>query len=74
MRWNSIYVLIIIAFVVVLYVIRKLINDGVDNLINSISSKARNKKLQQQGAQSLADRYSGMNNDQNQQPKQHEDE
>ncbi len=64
------YILIIVAFVVLLYVIRKLINDGVDNLIEGISSKVRNKKLQQQGSQSLADRYAGMNNSQGHQPQQ----
>ena len=64
------YVLIIVAIVVLILVINKLINDGVDNGVEWISSKVRNKKLQQQGTQSLADRYAGMNNSQGHQPQQ----
>lgn len=62
------YILIIVAMVVLIYVIRKLISDGIDNAVNSISAHIRNKKYQNQAPQNLADRYANAQQPQNQQP------
>lgn len=61
--WVYIVIFIVIVLPIsigVYYVkrfIRRKINDGVDNAINKASAHYRNKKYQEQGQQSLADKY-----------------
>ncbi len=64
-----IIVLIGLALVFFAAFIRKLINDGVDNAVNSISARRREKKNQEKGYQSLAALH-GINVQQYQQQQQ----
>lgn len=52
-----IFVAIAMPFVLLKLFIKRKINEGIDNVANKASAKIRNKKYQQQGQQSLADRY-----------------
>lgn len=68
MIYAIIFIVALIPIVLLINFIKRKIHDGVNNAFESISANKRSKELQQQGSQTLADRYAGMNN--NTQPQQ----